>query len=470
MSNVINDAGTQAGDTLDCLLLNPSDDFSRYPYLGLCLLAAVLRERGIRVEILDSAALGYSMPDVIEHIKKRKPRIIGITTMSMMLHFCYQLIQGIKESYPEGIIVVGGAHIDADVDILAPMNVRYGFRGECEYAFADFCEQLLGGQTPGPMPGLIINDHGNVYAGEPNVVADLDSLPMLAYDLLPLEKYYSPSTNLKTISFISSRGCPYNCLFCSKLQRVRYRHLSTDNFLDQLEVLVREHGMQWIEFVDEIFTLNRNRVVELCQAIIQRNLVFQWGIGTRPDRIDEELIRLMKEAGCRKIGFGIETGVERVRFAVNKKITNQQIVDAVNCCRKHGMKIMGSFIFGHPTETKEEMLQTISFAKRLGLTLAYFHKMIPIPNSELFETAKREGVLEKDVWTDFMLGKRSHPLYTPKGVSPDAVHRIYRRAWFAMYFWPPNIWRNRSVLLQPRHFLQSAKAFFKLSSVKRYQK
>jgi len=267
MNCIINDTGTQAGDTLDCLLLNPPDDFSRYPYLGLCLLAAVLRKRGIRVEILDSAALGYSMLDVVKHIKRKRPRIIGIGVMSMMLRFCYQLIQGIKESYPEGIIVVGGAHVNADVDILTTMNVRYGFRGECEYEFANFCEQIIGGQTPKPMPGLIINDHGNISASEPQVVSDLDTLPMLAYDLLPLGKYYSPSTNLKTISFISSRGCPYNCVYCSKLQRVRYRHLSTDKILDQLEVLVREYGMQWIEFVDEIFTLDRNRVVELCQGI-----------------------------------------------------------------------------------------------------------------------------------------------------------------------------------------------------------
>ncbi len=470
MRRTMNNIRKQPRGGLDCLLLNPPDDFSRYPYLGLCQLAAVLRERGVTVEILDSAALGFSASDVLEHIKRKKPRIIGVGAMSMMLRFCHRLIQRIQAQYPEGVVVFGGAHINADKNILAPMNVRYGFHGECEFEFPDFCEKILGGRTPEPMPGLIVNDNGAVSAGEPREVSDLDSLPLLAYDLLPLEKYYSPSTNLKTISYITSRGCPYNCIYCSKLQRVKHRCAGTDKIIAQVEALVHEHGIQWIEFADEIFTIRRERVEALCKAIIRRKLNFRWGVGTRVDAIDEDLIRLMKEAGLRKIGFGVETGVERVRFKVNKRITNEQIMDAVNLCRKHGIKTYGSFIFGHPTETREEMLQTICFAKKLGLDYTYFHKMIPIPNSELFETAVREGVFERNVWTDFMLGRRSLPLYVPGGLTRKTIHKIYRKAWWSSYFNPSNIWRHRSQLVQLGHLFKSARAFLKLASRNRYKK
>lgn len=456
--------------TVDCILLNPPDDFSRYPYLGICFLAAMLRKRGIRVEILDSAALGYSIQDVVEHIKIKKPKIIGISVMSMMLHYSYELVQAIKRSYPEGIIVVGGAHIDADPEVIVPMGVPYGFWGECEFEFAAFCEQVLGGAMPKAMPGLIVNCKNQLDIGEPNLVSDLDSLPMPAYELLPLEKYYSPNTTLKTISFISSRGCPYHCVFCSKLQRKQFRHLSTENVINQLEELVGNLGIQWIEFVDEIFTFNRERVVELCEAIFVKNLKFHWGCGTRVDRVDASLLTLMKKAGCRKIGFGIETGVERVRFADGKRITNQQIIDIVKTCRSHGLLVGGSFIFGHPTETEEEMKQTVLFARNLGLNAVYFNKMIPIPDSNLFQTAIDTGMLEKDIWVDFMLGKRSYPLYTPEGVSADTISKIYKGAWFKTYFWPPNIWRNRSLLFNPKHLLRSIRAFVSSCSEKRYIK
>ena len=149
---------------------------------------------------------------------------------------------------------------------------------------------------------------------------------------------------------------------------------------------------------------------------------------------------------------------------------NEQIISTVKICRKHEIKTVGSFIFGHPTETEDEMKQTISFARKLDLNFTYFHKMIPIPNSELFDMAVRDGTFEKDVWTDFMLGDRPHPLYSPVRVSADTINKIYRRAWFTVYLWPPNIWRNRSVFFNLKHLLRSAKAFVKLSSKKRYDK
>jgi radical SAM superfamily enzyme YgiQ (UPF0313 family) len=458
------------GSRIDCLLLNPPDDFSRYPYLGLCLLAAVLRQRGIRVEILDSTALGYSMQDILEYVSWKRPRIIGISVMSMMLRFCYALIKQIRERFPDTIVVVGGAHIDADPGIVKEMPVHYGFYGECELSFAAFCKQILEGKTPTVGPGMIRRDGGEIIVGEEPAEQNLDTLPIPAYDLLSLDKYFSPSTSLRTMSFISSRGCPYNCAFCSKLRKRKYRFLSTDNAVAQLEVLINKYHVQWIEFVDEIFALNRERVFSLCNGISSSNLHFSWGMATRADRIDEDLLLAVKEAGCRKVSFGIETGVERVRFAAHKKITNEQITDAIALCRKHGMKTMGDFIFGHPTETAQEMHDTVSFARKCGLNYAYFNRMIPIPNSEIFEVAKASGQISQDAWIQFMKGQIPFPIYVPRGVSPEIVDRIYKRAWFEMYFWPPTLWRNRSVLTDPVRIWQTGRALAKSISDKRYKK
>ncbi len=455
---------------LDCLLVNPPDDFSRYPYLGLSLLAAVLQTHGIGVEILDSTAVGYGMGDIQTHIRKRNPRIVGISIMSMMLRYCFRLIGQIRRRFPDTMVVVGGAHIDADPDIMKEMPAHYGFRGECEHQFAAFCREVLDGKTPSMRPGMVRRQNGRIVVEALPPEQDLDRLPMPAYEILPLEKYFSPSTSRRAVSFISSRGCPYNCAFCSKVQKTRYRSLNVETTVEQLSLLVHKHRIRWIEFVDEIFTLKRERVLELCDRINTQGLDFSWGMATRIDALDEGIVKAVKRAGCRKISFGIESGVDRVRFAAHKRIRNRQIVETLSMCRKQGLKTMGDFIFGHPTETLEDMARTIAFAKTCGLNYAYFSRMIPIPNSEIFETAKAQGDLSEDVWCAFMRGDIPFPVFTPKGIDPEAVHRLYRKAWYAMYFWPPTLWRNRSVLLNPLRIFQTGRAWIKSVSDKRYGK
>jgi anaerobic magnesium-protoporphyrin IX monomethyl ester cyclase len=298
----------------------------------------------------------------------------------------------------------------------------------------------------------------------------LDALPMPAYDLLPLDRYFSPSTSLNTISFITSRGCPYNCAFCSKLRKKEYHYLSTEKVLQQIDVLVNSHGMQWIEFVDEIFTLHKERTLDICEQIRSKGLRFQWGMATRADAIDEELLVSLKRAGCKKISFGIETGSERVRFAAHKKITNQRIIESIRLCKKHAIKTMGDFIFGHPTETYDEMRQTVSFSRKCGLHYAYFSRMLPIPNSEIFESAVKAHEITPGIWVDFMKGQAPLPIYTPHGMSPDKIKRIYKRAWISMYFWPTTLWRNRSVLFDVVRLFRTFIVLLKSISDKRYTK
>ncbi|MCD6304419.1 MAG: radical SAM protein, partial [Planctomycetes bacterium] len=221
--------------------------------------------------------------------------------------------------------------------------------------------------------------------------------------------------------------------------------------------------------VDEIFTLDRRRVMKLCRTLAEDGPRFNWGCGTRADRIDEEMIELMHRAGCRKIGFGIESGVERIRFAAGKKITNDQVRQAVAICRKHGLRVGGSFILGLPGETVEDMRQTIRFARSLPLNTPGFNRMIPIPNSQLFAEAVEQGQLPPDLWTQFMLGERPYPVYTPAGLEPAVTARMHSRAFLSTYLWPTYLWRNRSVFLSLRYFTRAAREFWTAVTGKRYR-
>lgn len=341
--------------------------------------------------------------------------------------------------------------------------------GECENVFDQFCRNILGGGNPTVESGLIVNNNG-ISIQEPAYIDDLNLLPQPAYELLPLKKYYSPNTNLRTISMITSRGCPYNCIYCSKLQQTRYRSLNLNKIIKQIELLVFEHRIQWIEFVDEIFTLQRARISNLCNEIIKKQISFYWGCGTRADKVDEDLLKLMHEAGCRKIGFGIETGSENIRFADNKRITNEQIVNAVNLCRKIKIKTVCSYILGHPAETIEKMKETINFSQKLNSNFSYYFKMIPIPNSELFQRLITSGRMPQDIWKKYMLGVEPYPIYYPETVAKKEMDRLYFVAWISRYLSFRTVIGNLLTLLNPRYFLRSINAFIKLATGIKYKR
>ncbi len=177
----------------------------------------------------------------------------------------------------------------------------------------------------------------------------------------------------------------------------------------------------------------------------------------------------MQKAGCKKIGFGVESGVERVRFLDHKKISNKQISDAIKLCHKYNIISVCSFIFGHPTETKAEMKETLNFSIKIGSDYNYYSKMMPIPNSELFEIAKNTNKIPANIWRSYMLGEISHPIFYPDTVDQESMDRIYRWAWIRFYLSGRNIKQKFKVILSPRMFIRSLKAFIILVSGKKYR-
>ncbi len=457
---------------LDCLLISPPHQrlhMTPYPYLGLCYLAGSLRERGIKVSILDCAALNLKMSDMLAYIRQAKPVIIGISAMSPTLRVCHEMARAIKADYPTGVIVLGGSHVNAEPQIISTLGLQYGLSGECEHSLADFCEAILGQGEALNIPGLARSINGKLSIQPPLPIDDLDQLPLPAYDLLPLEKYRGINTNKRTISMITSRGCPYNCIYCGGLRKSRYRRLSVDRAMAQIDLLVNKHNFQYIEFEDDIFTLDRQWVMRFCRELIGRGLKVSWGAMSRADTVDDELLAAMKEAGCGNLGFGVETGVERIRYLDHKKITNEKYHDAVNLCRRHGIRTMGFYIFGHPTETVEDIKETIRFSRRLGTDAIKISKMVPVPKSEIFEIALAAGQLPSDVWTRYLWGEVPYPIYYPEGVKPKTLDRLHSWMWFSSYFSLTRILPNIKMILRPHNLFEAIRVLFLFVSGKAYR-
>lgn len=337
--------------TVDVVLVNPSDPPATYPPLGLCYLAAMLEAAGISVMIIDRPSQELDDQQVIERLGQLRPRIIGITVMTTLLRSAYNIIKGCKALGLQTTYLVGGPYINIEPEIIGEMDADYAIVGDAEQSIVAFCRSILDGKKPDEkMEGLVYKrGNGTIVKNEPALFPSLELLPLPAYHLLDLDKYLSTNFNLRTISMITARGgCPYTCNFCGNLMKERYRFLNPEYVCDQIEAVITRFGTEYIEFVDETFTLNKQKATELCNTIIKRGLSIKWACLTRVDKLDENLIILMRKAGCVLIRFGVESGNERVRYISDKRITNQRYLDIIRICKKHGIKILCFYIFGHP--------------------------------------------------------------------------------------------------------------------------
>lgn len=449
---------------IDCLFINPRDLAAPAPYVKLAGIAGVLKKKGISFDLLEPAASNISYNDIIDLIKKRKPKIICLGAFPSTLPDAYTTVKLVKEYFPEIILVLEGYHVNADPEIVLHMGVHYGFRGDVEFVFAEFCEQILEGRQPDVnLLGLVINLGNSIKANEPAFIKDINELPLPAYEYLPIGKYYSASTTKSYMTVFTARGCPYDCNFCASAAQMTYRYLTIENTMKHLQLLVNDLNTTWIEFMDLTFTVSKKRTEELCDTIIENGLKFSWGCETRADKIDEHLLLKMKAAGCEKITIGVETGSEEIRYRTGKRISNARFEEVFKLCRKHGIKTMANFIFGHPGETEDDMRQTIQFAHRIKPFNILFTRMVPLPDVDIYTTGVQNGTVPKDVWIKYMKGEIAFPIAYPETIKPKVMDRIHRWAYLSFYLSPATILSYVPLFTDAKFFVRSLPIFFRLA-------
>jgi anaerobic magnesium-protoporphyrin IX monomethyl ester cyclase len=360
------------------------------PPLGLAYLASTLRREGHRVKILDAFALGMSWEEFEAEIKKEKPDLIGMGGMTPTID---NTLRAAKICRPHTrTLVVGGPHVSVHREEFfrdCP-EADFGVMGEGEAAFAGLVKRLEEGKDPWEGPGLVGPERANPPA---NFIEDLDSIPFPSRNLLPNQAYrYALWPGKKITTLITSRGCPYQCIFCDKSTfGSKWRARSAQNVLEEIEQIVRDLKIKSIIFYDDLFTLSKQRVVQICQGILDRDLQIEWKCEGRVDRVDEEMLRWMRKAGCTLIAYGVESGNQEGLEYLRKKTTLAQIRRAFELTHKAGLRPMAYFILGIPVETFEGGLQTIEFAKELNPEYAQFSILSPYKGTDLYAEAKARG-------------------------------------------------------------------------------
>ncbi|MAG77815.1 B12-binding domain-containing radical SAM protein [archaeon] len=419
--------------------------------LGLAYIAAVIREkRSDEIKILDGIPFNLSLDDIKKEVEDYKPDVIGITFLTPMFVHVKKLIEAVKE-VSEAKIVVGGPHLTImPMDTLKDIpQVDFGVVGEGEETFPELCDAFEGKLELKDVKGIVYRDDGIKMTAMRNFVDNIDDCPLPARDLLPMESYVpAPTYYQRTPTFLvlTSRGCPFRCVYCSKIGGRKYRHHSIERVLKEVNVLIDEYKAKEIIFRDDTFTVNRKFAMDLCNVLIENgiNKKIKWTCMTRVTLVDKEILSLMKKAGCWSIHFGIESGSQRLLKLIKKDIDLNQAKKAVKWCREVGIETKAFFMLGLPTETKEESEQTIRFTRDLDPDMIQVTLTVPYPGTELYNMAKEDGTLNSMNWEDYQTwaGWADKDLvFVPKGREAKELKEMQKRAMREFFLRPKVIFR-----------------------------
>ena len=361
-----------------------------FPPLGLAYIAAILRNHNHSVRIIDMNVETKDLEELEKICEKEQPDIVGISSATITYNTCINILKRIKNVIPSAIRIVGGPH----ASILPHEFVNYSdfvVIGEGEYTMLELVKTLENGEDPSNIEGLLFKKDGKIVETGPRpLITCLDNLPFPARDLLHMEAY-----NDNKGAILTSRGCPFNCIFCNSylIFGKKFRARSPKNVVDEIEYLVKKYNVHVIRVLDDMFTLNRKRVIEICNEILNRGLNIEWELtnGTRVNKVDKELLEKMHEAGCYRIYYGIESGSEKVLKMLRKGIKLDQVRRVVKWTKEIGIEVGGFFMIGGPGETTETLKETEKFIDELNLDYVHLSIATPYPRTDFWNWVLKNG-------------------------------------------------------------------------------
>jgi anaerobic magnesium-protoporphyrin IX monomethyl ester cyclase len=430
--------------------------------MSLAAIAPEVRRQGDTVRILDLNLSKNPLGTFRAVLEEFQPSFIGFTFTTAIFYLAERYASAARAVCPSATIVGGGPHastLPEEVLTRAPFDVVV--RGEGDFALAE----IVRGEDIDKIPGISYRRLSDVLhnPNRPNI-RDLDSIPLPALDLYDVSRYRHPrfiARQSPVTSIETSRGCYGACHFCSS-RLTKFRVKSVGRVIEEMRY-AQSLGFREVHLVDDMFTADVRRVKAICQAIIDSGLNLSWYPrgGIRVDHVDQDMFHMMKASGVWGVAFGIESGNQEILNRIGKRITLDQVRNAVAMAKKARLNVDGYFMIGHPGETEDTIRQTVRFSTSIGLDYAKYTINIPLPGTPQFEQWSREGVIKTRDWTKYTFSTPPSDIYTHPTVDWQTIGKYYRSAPRAFYLRPSYILRKAWKDIRSGDFLANFVTFVK---------
>lgn len=424
--------------------------------LGFLYMAGILKKEGFEVKILDcplyynlrrkiddkTVKIGLFPEQIKKIIQEFKPDIIGVNcSYTMFESDSFEVIDLIKQVNSKILVVVGGAHVSSNPEfVLRNRKIDLAVIGEGELTILDIAKRLKNNKNLNDIKGtaLILKDKFKINAPREQI-QDLDSLEP-DWSLVNFKEYFAHPDNSNVImrkpsvNIVTSRGCPGNCIFCSvhTVWGRKWRAISSKKVVDEIEFLVKNYHVRHFRINDDNLTLDKKRIIDICKEIKKRKLDIKWDTpsGVAFWTLDKEVLKEMKEAGCYRITFGIESGCKKTIKYIRKAIDLKRVSELVGYCHEIGLWVASFFIIGFPNETKKDIEETKKYIINSNLNFPFIFIAQPYPGTDLYEDFKKEGLLDKGFAdTSTFIQSKYHSKY----LSPQELNKIRKDIYIQFY-------------------------------------
>jgi radical SAM superfamily enzyme YgiQ (UPF0313 family) len=448
------------------------------PPMGMLHIAAELQREGVEAHVLDAEIEGLTVKEMVQRILDVNPDLVGFSVMTPQLHSALEASVYLKQARPSMIVVLGGAHISSTHEDTFSFADCFDFLvyGEGEMTMREIIAQLRqGGQLPDCLQGIagvIYRDtNGKIVKNGPRAwVMELDQLSRIDYDMLNISNYRIPTLpGPPVIGMMISRGCPFKCTYCDAPTTTgkKIRFHTPERAVEDIRYYQERYGVKAFSFRDSTFTANRKWVIKFCEALLaSKGPETHWRCNTRVDVVDDELLGLMRRAGCYTINFGVESGHPVILKNIKKDVSVERIAKAHELTRKHGIRTYTTLLVGSIGETEETIRTTMKVVENIRPSLAMYFVTIAYPGTHLYEEAVAKKMVEPRWWVNDYWDPRKNTAFEKRwGWSAGAgaltipgfdAEKWQKRATRSFYLRPRFVWDTLAFTVKNPYFLRYA--------------
>lgn len=404
------------GKKLKILLLSPKLNVRKSlgPSMGLAYIQAYLKSHGyINTKLIDMAEYSFKKSEKV--IKKENPDVVGISCLTANRIKSIKLAEIAKRVNPNIKTILGGPHVDFFYEQILTNYpfIDYIVFGEGEITAFELINAINRDKPLSTVKGVAFRENGKIIKTERRLpVQNLDELPFPCYEDIDLDKYLGIKPfekGKRRANIVSSRGCNYGCKYCSTTRFWgRWRARSAKNVVDEMEWLHKEYSIKYFFFVDDIFSVDEQRVIDICKEIIKRNLNITWWFETRPDNVSKDMLQWAKKSGCIMVEFGVESGSQKILDNLNKRVTIEQVINAFKWAKEVGLKTEIMLIVGSPGEDINTINETKNLLDIVRPDILVCSVLYIFPATPLYKLAKKQGIIDDSYWLEDKLS----PPYT----------------------------------------------------------